>query len=136
MRWRGSLAGRHARDGASWNETWLYDLCNGVPRGFLYFEEIMDDITNAAERLSGSTHVPVLVIIEQFALPRTCILAILRRELPEFDILDMATTQRLDCASARDVRLVMLSIGDRPIDDSSVEDDLALVAECCPNASI
>ena len=92
----------------------------------------MDDITN----IDGSIHVPVLVIIEQFALPRTCILAILRRELPEFDILDMATTQSLDCASPRDVRLVLLSIGDKSLDDPSVEDDLALVAECCPNASI
>jgi DNA-binding NarL/FixJ family response regulator len=105
---------------------------NGVSRGVLYFEEIMDDATNAA----GSIHVPVLVIIEHFALLRTCILAILRRELPEFEILDMATTQSLDCASARDVRLVMLSVGDKPIDDPSVEDDLALVAEYCPNASI
>src|SRR5262245_10358102 len=113
-----------------------YDLCNGAPQGSLYFEEIMDDVTHAAERFSGSIHVPVLIIIEQFALPRTCILAILRRELPEFDILDMATTQSLDCASARDVRLVMLSIGDKPIDDACVVDDLALVAECCPNASI
>jgi DNA-binding NarL/FixJ family response regulator len=92
----------------------------------------MDDITS----VDGSIHVPVLVIIEQFALPRTCILAILRRELPEFEILDMATTQSLDCVSPRDVRLVMLSIGDKPLDDPSVEDDLALVAECCPNASI
>jgi DNA-binding NarL/FixJ family response regulator len=92
----------------------------------------MDDTTNG----DGSIHVPVLVIIEQFALPRTCILAVLRRELPEFEILDMATTQSLDCASARNVRLVMLSIGDRPIDDPCVEDDLVLVAEYCPNASI
>ncbi|OKO76063.1 LuxR family transcriptional regulator [Bradyrhizobium sp. NAS80.1] len=96
----------------------------------------MNDITNSAERLHGSLHMPVLVIIEQFALPRTCILATLRRELPEYDILDMATTQGLDCTSARDVRLVLLSIGGKLIDDPSVDDDLALVAECCPNASI
>jgi len=108
-----------------------------VPQtGFSYFEDIMDDITNAAERFNGSIHVPVLVIIEQFALPRSCILAILRRELPEFEILDMATTQSLDCTSARDVRLVMLSIGEKLIDDPSVQNELALVAECCPNASI
>jgi DNA-binding NarL/FixJ family response regulator len=96
----------------------------------------MDDITNSAERLNGSLHLPALVIIEPLALPRTCILAILRRELDEFEILDMATIQNLDCTSARDVRLVMLSIGDRPIDDPSVEDDLAFVVESCPSASI
>jgi DNA-binding NarL/FixJ family response regulator len=96
----------------------------------------MDDITSSAERLNGSLQSPVLVIIEPLALPRTCILTILRRELVELEILDMATTQSLDRASARDVRLVALGIGDKLIDDPSVEDDLALVVECCPNASI
>jgi DNA-binding NarL/FixJ family response regulator len=79
---------------------------------------------------------PVLVIIEPLVLPRTCILDILRRELAEFEILDMATVQSLDCASAHDVRLVVLSIADKPIDDPSVEDNLAAIAESCPNASI
>lgn len=96
----------------------------------------MDDITSSAERLNGSLQSPVLVIIEPLALPRTCILTILRRELVEFEILDMATTQSLDRASAWDVRLVALGIGDKLIGDPSVEDDLALVVECCPNASI
>lgn len=94
----------------------------------------MHDITNAAKRLNDSLHLPVLVIIEPLLLPRTCILNVLRRELDELDILDMATVEGLDCTSTRDVRLVMLSIADKPIGDPSVEDDLAFVAECCPNA--
>ena len=95
----------------------------------------MHDITNTSKRLNESLHLPVLVIIEPLLLPRTCILHVLRRELDELEILDMATVQGLDCTSARDVRLVILSIADKPIGDPSVEDDLAFVAECCPNAA-
>ena len=95
----------------------------------------MHDITNTSKRLNESLHLPVLVIIEPLLLPRTCILHVLRRELDELEILDMATVQGLDCTSARDVRLVILSIADKPIGEPSVEDDLAFVAECCPNAA-
>ncbi|WGD50750.1 response regulator transcription factor [Bradyrhizobium sp. CB1650] len=56
--------------------------------------------------------------------------------MAEFEILDMATVQNLDCTAARDVRLVVLSIADKPLCDPSVEEDLAFVAECCPNASV
>jgi DNA-binding NarL/FixJ family response regulator len=100
-----------------------------------HLEDIMHDITNTSKRLNESLHLPVLVIIEPLLLPRTCILHVLRRELDELEILDMATVQGLDCTSARDVRLVILSIADKPIGDPSVEDDLAFVAECCPNAA-
>ncbi|UWU70557.1 response regulator transcription factor [Bradyrhizobium sp. NC92] len=101
-----------------------------------YLEEIMDDITNSSKRLDGSLHLPVLVLVEPLLLPRTCILNVLRRELAEFEILDMATVESLDCTSTRDVRLVVLSIADKPIDDPSVEGSLAFVAECCPNAAV
>nr|WP_249144160.1 response regulator transcription factor [Bradyrhizobium lablabi] len=79
---------------------------------------------------------PTLVIVEPLALFRTCILDILRREFDAFEILDIATVQSLDCASAHVVRLVVLSIADKPIDDPTVDDDLAAIAECCPGASI
>jgi DNA-binding NarL/FixJ family response regulator len=97
---------------------------------------MMDDITNSTHRLNGSLHFPVLVIIEPLVLSRTCILNILRRELAEFEILDMSTVQSLDCVSAHDVRLVVLSIADKPIEHPSVEDDLSVIAECCPGASV
>ncbi|TYO65601.1 response regulator transcription factor [Bradyrhizobium hipponense] len=96
----------------------------------------MDDITNSSRRLNESLHLPVLVIIEPLLLPRSCILNVLRRELAEFEILDMATVQSLDSTSALDVRVVALSIADKPIGDPSVENDLAFVAECCPNAAV
>ncbi|HUN95452.1 MAG TPA: response regulator transcription factor [Bradyrhizobium sp.] len=96
----------------------------------------MDDITNSTKQLNGSLHLPVLVIIEPLVFSRTCILNILRRELDEFEILDMSTVQSLDCTLAHDVRLVVLSIADKPIDHPAVEDDLVAIAECCPNASI
>lgn len=96
----------------------------------------MDDLVNSAERLNGSLQLPVMVIIEPLTLTRTCILNILRRELAGFDIVEMATTDSLGCASGRDVRLVALSIGDRSIIDPSVESDLSLLLDYCPNASV
>jgi DNA-binding NarL/FixJ family response regulator len=102
----------------------------------LIFGDIMDDVVNSVERLNGSPQLPVLVIIEPLTLTRTCILSILRRELPGFEIVEMATTDNLGRTSGRDVRLVALNIGDKSIVDPSVEDDLALLTDCCPHASI
>jgi DNA-binding NarL/FixJ family response regulator len=96
----------------------------------------MDDFTYLAERPSASLQMPVLVIIEQLVLTRTCLLNILNRELTGFEIVELATTDDLHCVSARDVRLVALNIGDRPIADPSIADDLALLAELCPNAFV
>lgn len=96
----------------------------------------MDDLVNSAERTDGSLRSPVLIIIEPLTLTRTCFLSILRRELIGFDIIEMATTDNLACASERDVRLVALSIGDKPIVDPAVEGDLALLLDYCPGAAI
>lgn len=103
---------------------------------FFEFGAIMDDIVNSTERLNGSLQLPVLVIIEPLTLTRTCILSILRRELAGFEIVEMATTDSLDFASGRDIRLAVLSTGDKSIADPSVVDDLALLVDYCPNASI
>src|SRR5260370_4315040 len=48
----------------------------------------------------------------------------------------MATTSGLNWLSRRDVRLIALNIGTKDITDPSIEDDLALLAEFCPNASV
>ncbi len=96
----------------------------------------MDDIVNSAGRLDGSLQLPALVLIEPLTLTRTCILNILRRELLGFHIVDIATTDDLNCVSGRDIRLVALSIGDRPVADPSVEDDLALLVDYCSGASV
>jgi DNA-binding NarL/FixJ family response regulator len=100
------------------------------------FGDIRDDLVNATERLNGSLQLPVLLIIEPLTLTRTCILSILRQELTGFEIIEMATTDSLGCVSERDVRLVALSIGDKSIVDPSVEGDLAILMDDCPNASI
>ena len=96
----------------------------------------MDDIVNSAERLDGSLQLPALVLIEPLTLTRTCILNILRRELLGFDIIDIATTDDLNCTTGRDIRLVALGIGDKPVADSSVEDDLALLVDYCSGAPV
>jgi DNA-binding NarL/FixJ family response regulator len=102
----------------------------------LKFGDVMDDLTHSVERLNGSPQLPVLVIVEPLTLTRTCILSILRRELPGFEIVEMATTDNLGWVSGRDVRLVALNIGGKSIVDSCVEDDLVLLADFYPNASI
>ena len=48
----------------------------------------------------------------------------------------MATTDSLGSVSGRDIRSVALSIGDKSIFEVSVQDDLALLVEYCPRASI
>jgi len=98
--------------------------------------DIMDDPINLAELAQGSQNSPVLVIIEQHVLARTCILNILKRELTGFEIVEMATTSSLNWLSGRDIRLIALNIGDKQITDPSIEDSLALLAESCPKASV
>src|SRR6266404_1622200 len=114
---------------------WKFGI-SGVARQLFEFGDIMDDLVNSTERLNGSLQLPVLLIIEPLTLTRTCILSILRRELTGFEIIEMATTVKLDCASGRDVRLAVLSTGDKSIVDPCVEDDLAILVDYCPNASI
>jgi DNA-binding NarL/FixJ family response regulator len=97
---------------------------------------MMDDLTNPALLMHGSRKSPVLAIIEHHMLARTCMLSILRRELTGLEIVEMATTSDLSCVSERDVRLVALNIGDKPIVDPSIEDELTLLERSCPNASI
>ncbi len=96
----------------------------------------MDDLTNPALLLHGSRKSPVLVIIEHHMLARTCMLSLLRRELTGFEIVEMATSSDLNCVSERDVRLVALNIGNKPIVDPSIEDEFTLLERSCPNASI
>jgi len=96
----------------------------------------MDDLVNSAERLGASLQLPALVLIEPLTLTRTCILNILRRELLGFDIIDIATTDDLNCTSGRDIRLFALGIGDKAVADSSVEDDIALLMDNRSGASV
>jgi len=96
----------------------------------------MDDIACSAEPLNGLQKAQVLVIIEHQVLARTCILNILKRELAEFEIVEMATTAGLNWLSGTDVRLIALNIGDREIADPLIEEDLVILAELCPNACV
>jgi DNA-binding NarL/FixJ family response regulator len=108
----------------------------GVTQPFSEFGDIMDDLSNPAELAQGSQQSPVLVIIAQHVLARTCILNILKRELTGFEIVEMATTSDLNRLSGRDIRLIALNIGDKQITDPSIEGSLALLAESCPKASV
>src|ERR1700686_2518774 len=109
---------------------------SGAAQHFSEFGDIMDDFVNPAELPHGSLISPVLVIIEHYVLARTCILNILKKELTGFEIVEMATTSGLNRLSGRDVRLIALNIGDKQITDPSIEDGLALIAECCPSAYV
>ena len=108
-------------------DRWKFGI-SGVAQQLFEFGVIMDQVVNHAERLNGSPQMPALVIIEPLTLTRTCILSILRRELPGFEIVEMATTDGLDFVSGRDVCLVALSTGDRPFLYLVKEDDAYVVA--------
>jgi DNA-binding NarL/FixJ family response regulator len=97
---------------------------------------MMDDLDLAADPLSGSHKLPVIVIVNDQVLPRSCIVNILKRELAGFEIAEMATMDDLNGLSGRDVRLVAFNMGDAEIADRSVEDRLALIEELCPNAHV
>jgi DNA-binding NarL/FixJ family response regulator len=96
----------------------------------------MDDFSNPAEPALVSQNSPVLVIIEQHVLARTCIINILKRELTGFEIVEMATTSGLSWFSGRDIRLIALNIGDKEFTDPAIEVSLAFLAEFCPKASV
>jgi len=96
----------------------------------------MDDFTNTAELAHVTQKSPLLVIIEQHVLARTCILNILKRELAGFEIVEMATTNGLSWFAGRDIRLIALSIGDKEITDPAIEASLTFLAEFFPQASV
>jgi DNA-binding NarL/FixJ family response regulator len=97
---------------------------------------MMDDLAILADPVNGSLKFPVIVIINDQVLPRSCIVNILKRELAGFEIAEMATTGDLNGLSGRDVRLIAFNMGDAEIADPSVEDRLALIEELCPNAHV
>src|ERR1700741_904876 len=96
----------------------------------------MDDLVIAADPLNGSQKLPVIVIVNDQVLPRSCIVNILKRELAGFEIAEMATTGDLNGLSGRDVRLIAFNMGDAEIADPAVEDRLSLIEELCPNAHV
>jgi DNA-binding NarL/FixJ family response regulator len=96
----------------------------------------MDDVTNLAERTNGSGQSPVLVLIVPLLLTRTCILSILTREFTGFEVVEMATLDHVHSVSGRDVRLIVLDIGDRPIVNPSIGEDLSRLAKSCPDAFV
>src|ERR1700749_1160196 len=97
---------------------------------------MMDDLDIAADPLSGSHRLPVIVIVNDQVLPRSCIVNILKRELSGFEIAEMATADDLNGLSGRDVRLIVFNMGDTDIADPAVEDRLLLIEELCPNAHV
>jgi DNA-binding NarL/FixJ family response regulator len=97
---------------------------------------MMEDLANPAEPINGSKTLPMIVIIDDQILARTCIVNILKRELTGFQIVEMTTTSGLGWLSERDVRLIAFDIGDKQIADPSVENRLALLEESFPNTSI
>jgi DNA-binding NarL/FixJ family response regulator len=97
---------------------------------------MMQDIVNSAEVINGSQTSPMIVIINDQVLARTCIVNILKREFTGFEIVEMATASGLGWLSERDVRLIAIDIGYSQITDLPVENRLVLLKESFPNAFI
>jgi DNA-binding NarL/FixJ family response regulator len=96
----------------------------------------MDDFDTAADPASGSHKLPVVVIVNDHVLPRSCIVNILKRELVGFEIAEMGTTRDLNGIAGREVRLIAFDMGDADIADPSVEDGLVLIEKLCPQAHV
>ena len=96
----------------------------------------MDEFTYSSHLSHRLHRSPVLVVIEHHVLTRTCILGILKREFAEFEVVEFAATGDLTCISARDIRLVMLNIGDKLLADPTVEQRLMLLEELCPGVPV
>jgi len=92
---------------------------------------MMDDIAFPADR-----KLPVVVIVNDEVLPRTCIVNILKTELVGFEIAEMESTSDLNGLTGRDVRLIAFNTGHTEITDPSVENRLALIAKLCPTAHV
>jgi DNA-binding NarL/FixJ family response regulator len=97
---------------------------------------MMDDLANAADHGNGPQKLPVVVIINDQVLVRTCIVNILKRELAGFEIAEMPTTSDLKGLSGRDVRLIAFNVGDVDVTDPSIETRLSLIEQLCPNAHV
>jgi DNA-binding NarL/FixJ family response regulator len=97
---------------------------------------MMNNLAIPADPVNGSHKLPVIVIVNDQVLPRSCIVNILKRELAGFEIAEMATMGDLNGLSGRDVRLIAFNMGDAEIADPSVEDRLSLIEELCPNAHV
>ena len=97
---------------------------------------MMEDLADPVKPFNGPQKLPVIVIIENRLLARSCIANILKRELAGFEIIEMATTSSLSALSGRDVRLIAFNIGDKQITDPSIEDRLAIIEESLPDARV
>ena len=97
---------------------------------------MMEVIANPRGTINGSQSSPMIVIIGDQVLAHTCIVNILKSELPGFEIVEVTTTCDLGWLSERKVRLIAFDIGDKQIADPSVEDRLTLFGEAFPNAFI
>jgi DNA-binding NarL/FixJ family response regulator len=92
----------------------------------------MNEFIKPSESNAGSPKSMAILIIARHILTRTCIFSILKREFPEFEFCEMATTGELGGASGRDVRLILLDIGDKPISDPFVEDQFTALGTFFP----
>jgi|SRR3984957_329244 DNA-binding NarL/FixJ family response regulator len=96
----------------------------------------MNEVINHSELHRGSRKSMAMMVIARHTLTRTCILGILKREFPEFEICELATIGELNGASGTDVRLIVLDIGDNPIADAFVEDQFAALGRFFPHAPV
>jgi DNA-binding NarL/FixJ family response regulator len=96
---------------------------------------MMDDFAFPPDRADGLQK-PVVVIVNDQVLPRTCIVNIMKRELAGFEIAEMQTTSDLNGLAGRDVRLIAFNTGDAKISDLSIKNGLALIAKLCPTAHV
>jgi DNA-binding NarL/FixJ family response regulator len=93
----------------------------------------LDSYANADGRVLD---VPVIIVVARSILTRTATASILRRELAEFELMEMAAPNDLSLALGRNVRLIALDVGDRSVRSPCVENQLATIDKLFPCAAL
>jgi DNA-binding NarL/FixJ family response regulator len=77
-----------------------------------------------------------VIVIEHYTLARTTIVRLLEHELAGWNFIDMVSTETHDNALGMDVRLVALDLAGRNLESASIHQDIAVITERFPEASI
>ncbi|MFU0504450.1 response regulator transcription factor [Pseudaminobacter sp. NGMCC 1.201702] len=77
-----------------------------------------------------------IIVIDPHALSRSCLARILRSELPDFTVLEIAATDELDAFIGKHVDLTVLNIERRPLTDEPVLENLADLRQSLPETPV
>ncbi|WP_315928899.1 response regulator transcription factor [Mesorhizobium sp. SP-1A] len=78
---------------------------------------------------------PTIAVVAGQTLVRTCIVRFLKHELAGWDFLDTDSTEHLESARGKDVRLIALDMASRDVDSPGLRADLVMIGRHFPKAA-